>query len=62
MKNAFINLAIPYIQLTEPGGVPLIKLNSDVTVNLWDRWDVKGGSMKLKELFILLEEKYKVFH
>jgi hypothetical protein len=27
MKNAFINLAVPYVQLTEPGAAPQIKLN-----------------------------------
>ena len=62
MKNAFINLAIPYIQQTEPGAAPLIKLNTDVTVTLWDRWDVKGGDMKLKELFTHLEDTYKVLN
>lgn len=60
MKNAFMNLAVPYMQLTEPGGAPQIKLNETVTVNLWDRWDVKGGNMQLNELFITLEETYKV--
>lgn len=48
MKNGFINLAVPLIQLTEPGSCPKVKLNDNVSVTLWDRWDVKdGGSMTL---------------
>lgn len=39
MKNAFINLATPYIQLTEPATAPKTKLHEDLIVNLWDRWD-----------------------
>lgn len=48
MKNAFINLAIPYIQLTEPGinlifidlaSAPKTVLHQDLIINLWDRWD-----------------------
>lgn len=60
MKNAFINLAIPYVQLTEPGSAPQIKLNEDITVNLWDRWDFKAEQFTLRDLFSHLQEKYKV--
>jgi len=40
MKNAFINLAVPYIQLTEPGNVEKIKLDDKLSVTIWDRWDI----------------------
>ena len=55
MKNAFINIAVPYIQLTEPGPAPKVKLTEELTVTLWDRWEVafpKDGT--LKQLFSLL--------
>lgn len=56
MKNAFINLAIPYVQLTEPGPAPTIKLNEKVSVNLWDRWEFKGADKKLSDLFSHFKE------
>lgn len=39
-KNAFVNLAIPYCQLTEPGPVPKVTLRPGLQVTIWDRWDV----------------------
>lgn len=68
MKNAFLNLAVPILQLTEPGTVPKIKLTEGLTVTLWDRWEVKlGASASLKDVFEYLEKTYKlkpkdVFH
>lgn len=54
MKNAFVNIAIPYVQLTEPGGAPIIKLNESVSVTLWDSWEVKGKDLTIEELFAKL--------
>ena len=51
MKNAFVNIAIPYVQLTEPGGAPTIKVNETVSVTLWDRWDVNGKDLTIEKLF-----------
>ena len=59
MKNAFLNLAVPSLQLSEPGPPPAIKLTEDLKVNLWDRWDVKGGKdITLRKLFEELKTKY----
>ena len=44
MKNAFLNLAVPIIQLTEPADAPKIKLHDKMEVNLWDRWDIANGA------------------
>lgn len=52
MKNGFINLAVPMVQLTEPMKAESIKLNEEVNVTLWDRWDVKlGKEITLQILF-----------
>lgn len=40
MKNSFLNLAVPSLQMSEPGSVQKIKLNEKIEVNLWDRWDI----------------------
>jgi len=38
--------------LTEPGGVPKMKLNESVEVTLWDRWDIKNGKdLTVEKLF-----------
>jgi len=59
MKNAFLNLAVPSLQLSEPGPPPVIKLTEDLKVNLWDRWDVKGDKdITLRKLFEELKKKY----
>jgi len=61
MKNAFLNLAVPTMQLGEPGTAPKIKLHETLEVNLWDRWEIKeGADLTLKQLFEKLEEAYKL--
>lgn len=40
MRNSFLNLAVPSLQMSEPGEVKKIKLNDKVEVNLWDRWEI----------------------
>lgn len=37
MKNGFLNLAVPMLQLTEPGAAAKIKLHETLSVTLWDR-------------------------
>jgi hypothetical protein len=59
MKNGFINLAVPIVQLTEPMKVETIKLAEDVNVTLWDRWDVKlGKDVTIQQLFEHLRTIY----
>lgn len=36
MKNAFLNLAVPLLQLTEPGPMPVFKIHEKLSVNLWN--------------------------
>jgi hypothetical protein len=38
-KSAFLNLAVPLLQFSEPAPAPKIALPSGLTVTLWDRWD-----------------------
>ena len=40
MRNSYLNLAVPSIQMSEPGEVSKKKLTEKITVNLWDRWEV----------------------
>jgi hypothetical protein len=56
-RNAFINLAVPLVQITEPGPAPKHKLgNSEFTV--WEDWQFKA--VTLKDLLEQLRSKYEV--
>jgi ubiquitin-activating enzyme E1 len=61
MKNTFLSLAVPIIAFGEPGPAPTTKLAEKLTVNIWDRWDIKANKdYKLHQLFEELESKYEL--
>ena len=61
MKNAFLNFAVPYLTLSEPGPVQTVKLTDKLSVTLWDRWEIAlTAKSKLKELFSKIAEKYEL--
>lgn len=61
MRNAFINLAVPILQLGEPGEAEKIKVHETLTTNLWERWSVSSKrSETLRSLISAIEEKYGV--
>ncbi len=39
-KNAFLNLAVPSLALSEPAAAKKYKINKYVEFTLWDRWDI----------------------
>lgn len=56
MRNAFINLAVPILQLGEPGEVEKIKVHENLTTNLWERWSVSSKrSETLRNLISTIE-------
>lgn len=42
LRNTFLNLAVPNMMMSEPGEPLKTKLTEQLSVNLWDRWEVKG--------------------
>lgn len=42
-RNIFLNLAVPFLQASEPGDVMKEKLLEGLETSLWDRWDIKLG-------------------
>ena len=61
MKNAFLNLAVPLLQLTEPQKAETIKIHEELSVTLWDRWEISlGADVNLKGIFAYIAEKYKL--
>jgi len=58
-RNAFLNLAVPIMQASEPGDVLKVKLTEKIEATLWDRWEVDGANLPLKELLAKFEAKYE---
>lgn len=59
-RNIFLNLAVPFLQAGEPADVMKDKLLDDLSVSIWDRWelkDFKDGS--LKSMMSKIEEMHK---
>lgn len=42
-RNIFLNLAVPFLQASEPGPLAKVKLLEGLEVSLWDRWEVKNA-------------------
>mmetsp|Transcript_28340 Transcript_28340/g.71145 ORF Transcript_28340/g.71145 Transcript_28340/m.71145 type:complete len:1022 (+) Transcript_28340:194-3259(+) len=60
-KNLFLNLALPAMQLSEPGAVTKEKVVGDVYCTVWDRWEVSAGpNPTLQDVIDDLEEKHNV--
>lgn len=58
-RNAFLNLAAPFYQASEPGDLAKTKLVEGVEVTLWDTWTVDAKGLSLKEVMEAVETKYK---
>lgn len=58
-RNAFLNLAVPIMQASEPGDVQKTKLTDKIETSLWDRWEVDAKDLTLREVMAKVEEKYE---
>merc|ERR1711957_252273 len=61
VRNSFLNLAIPFLQASEPGLVEKNKLTEDVSVTLWDRWEFKPEAYDLETIYKYLNKTYGLF-
>lgn len=62
MKNAYLNLAVPSLQMSEPGEVKKIKITEKLTVSLWDRWEIEcNDQVTFGDVYKTLNEKYGLF-
>lgn len=59
-KNAWMNLALPSLLLTEPQEVEKTKVSETVSVSIWDRWEVDEGDMVLGQFILHFKRKYKL--
>ena len=60
-RNAFVNLALPYLSLAQPGSAKEISLTDKLKVTIWDRWDIKlvnGFNTTFEEVINILKANY----
>jgi hypothetical protein len=57
VRNAFINLAVPIVQISEPGPVAFTPVGN-TKISVWDTWELKATT--LKEVFEQIKQKYEV--
>ena len=65
-RNTFLNLAIPFMQTSEPGSVVNKKICRNLVSNVWDLWEIFINEKKEEEncvkfLFDELKKKYNIF-
>jgi len=58
-RNAFLNLAVPIMQASEPADVLKVKLTDKIEATLWDRWEVDAQKLSLAEVISKVEAKYE---
>lgn len=61
-RNTFLNTAGPYMMMSEPGEPVTNKLTADISVNVWDRWEVKIDKVTgtLADVISHLDKLYKI--
>jgi len=58
-KNAWMNLGLPIIMLSEPQACPLTKIRDNLTITLWTkRWEVKKGNLPLGQFLYHFKKEY----
>lgn len=58
-KNTFLNLALPFMLLSEPGPVEKVQLGSGNSYTLWDKWEIRGThSTTLAEFLAMFKDSY----
>lgn len=61
-RNTFLNMAGPYMMMSEPGEPVAYELTQDIKVNVWNRWEVKveKTSGTLADVINELAERFSI--
>jgi hypothetical protein len=62
LRNTFLNLAVPFLTMSEPAPPPMQKLHSELKVSVWDRWEVtvKRASGTIGEIVSEVQSRFKL--
>jgi len=59
-RNIFLNLAVPFLQASEPADVMKEQLVEGLEVSLWDRWEMTGNTdTTIADVITHFEDTYK---
>lgn len=60
-NNIFLNLALPFVLLSEPGKCERNKIAGETYVTLWDKWHIRGRKdLTLKQFIDVVKQKYNL--
>ena len=59
-RNSFLNLAVPTLLQSEPIAAQEYQINEDISVNIWNRWEIANASKDttLGEILADIDTKY----
>lgn len=59
-RNAFLNLAVNFLERSEPGDVAKEQLLEGLEVSLWDRWEMQADTeTTIGDAVAFVEDKFK---
>lgn len=59
MRNAYLNLAVPSLQMSEPGELQKKVLREGLSVTLWDKWELQcSEDVTFGEVYDRLKKQY----
>ena len=66
IRNSFLNFAIPIMQSSEPGEISktILRKDPDVSVTLWDRWEIEFDSNEkptLSNVYNFIIKNYSLY-
>lgn len=59
-KNSWMNLALPSLLLSEPQAVEQSKISDELSISIWDRWEVNEGDIALGQFINYFKREYKL--
>ncbi|PIK61135.1 putative ubiquitin-like modifier-activating enzyme 6-like [Apostichopus japonicus] len=60
-RNAFLNLALPTVMVSEPAPANKIRIKDEMYFTDWDRWEVHGpAGYKMQDFVQYFKDKYKL--
>jgi len=59
-KNAWMNLALPSLLLSEPQAVEITPIHPTLSISIWDRWEIDQGDLALGQFINHIKSHYKL--